>query len=261
MLKQQVTNGVLQNRVHIVASPFKTGSTSVAEALKILGVGNRIMRYKGQVLQDLAYLSDPLNRLANNSDDFFEFEASYGQRVKRDLGPLVRVIKRYDIFHDAPFGHAHIHPFVRKVLAPKAHFIWVNREPKDWLASVKNWEESHPELYERNVLWQEDPEGQAKKHLKKWSEQYDRFKLLCDAFPQDCLELKWHHLQNFEALASYYQVAIPSTPFPKANVGRISAMRARRFHGIVTVGKAIADRIPMLEELLLRIYSILDKRN
>lgn len=255
----KIKEGVLQGRVHIIASPFKTGTSSVGEALKVLGVGRRRMRHRGRILQNLRPVFPPLNQLALDVQDFASFEASHGARVRKDLAPLVRAIASYDIFHDAPFGHTHLHPFIRKVLAPKACFIWVNRAPEDWIASVRKWEECHPDLYAGQASWQDDPDGRAERHLKTWRRQYQRFQQLARAVPQDCLELDWSDLQSFKALAAFYKVSSPDVPFPRANVGGQDRAEAERLRGVVTLGRALADRVPVLEEPLLRLYAALRK--
>lgn len=215
-----VEDGRIRRPVHIVASPFKTGTSSVGQALLDLGVGTRGMAYAGPLLAQMRPRIGPLNRLAQASDGFRDFAAAHGDRVVADLADLVTGVAPYDVFHDAPFGHTHIHPFLRKVLAPEARFIWVNRDPDDWLASVRNWEENHPEVYPRHADWQRRGARRGRLLLRRWREGHRDFRRLRRAFPDDCLELNWSDLAGFGALARFYGLPAPDRPFPSRNVSR-----------------------------------------
>ena len=215
-----IVDGQITRPIHIVASPFKTGTTSVGQALLDLGVGTRDMPYDGNVLTKFQDLILPLNELAQERQGFRKFEQTHGDRVRADLAGLVKKVGPYDVFHDAPFGHTHLHPFVRKALAPEARFIWVNRDRMDWLKSVENWEITHPEIYPAHTDWTEAPKRRKSVMRKRWRIEYNQFKRLRRVFPEHCLELDWSDLGDFTKLAEFYGVPVPEQAFPRRNVSR-----------------------------------------
>lgn len=215
-----VQDGRITRPVHIIASPFKTGTTSVGEALLELGVGSYAMPYTGDLLDRFADVIKPLNALALERQGFRKFESDHGERVRADLADLVKKVAPYDVFPDAPFGHTHLHPFVRKALAPEARFIWVNRDRRDWLSSVENWETSHPEIYPAHTDWTERPKRRRSIMRSRWRVEYTQFKRLRRVFPDHCLELEWSDLGDFTALAAFYDMPVPDRAFPRSNVSR-----------------------------------------
>ena len=218
--RPDIEDGALVRPVHIVASPFKTGTSSVAKALTILGVGRKIMRYDRRLQQRIRPLIRAANQRANAADDFAGFQTEHTAAIRDSLAELVAAIEPYDIFHDAPFGHTHLHPFVRKVLAPNARFIWVHRATDAWIESVRAWETAHPEIYPNHTRWTDDPEGQAETRRKFWRKHLRRFRRLKRARPEDCFELDWSEIGDFKALAAIYDLPAPDRAFPKINVSR-----------------------------------------
>jgi len=218
--QRHIEGGAIMREVHIIASPFKTGSSSVGKALLELGVGTTEMPYNGKVLRAWRSEIKRLNALADKASDFAWFQSKRGARVLDTLAGLVETVAPFDVFHDAPMGHAHIHPFVRKIMAPKARFIWVNREAGDWLESVRNWQVTHPQTYPKYTLWETEPEKRAQRFILRRQSQYRDFCRLRLAVPSDCIELDWADLASFEALAEFYGVPVPDGTFPKENVSR-----------------------------------------
>lgn len=215
---QWIKDGVITRPVHVVCSPYKTGTTSVGKALVKLGVGARDMGHDRELLRAIRPALRDLNRTAMKSASFRAFDRDHGAEVRDRLADLVLAISPYEIFHDAPFGHGQMHVFLRKVLAPQARFIWVNRDEADWLKSVRNWEETHPETYPAHTEWVSDPEARADKKRRLWKQQYRQFKRIRRYDPAACLELDWSDLGDWSALAAFYGVAIPEEAFPRANV-------------------------------------------
>lgn len=62
--------------------------------------------------------------------DFQAFETAEKDRGLERLAPLLVAARKFGVFHNAPIGHTHLHPFIRKIIAPEARFIWVNRDSK-----------------------------------------------------------------------------------------------------------------------------------
>ncbi|CUH82614.1 sulfotransferase [Tropicibacter naphthalenivorans] len=220
LAKRWIKNGEITRPVHIVCSPYKTGTTSVGHALLALGVGTRAMKHNRVLLQKIQPALRDLQKLADKSQGFRAFHAEHADRVKDELAELVSCIAPYDVFQDAPFGHTQIHPFIRKVLAPQARFIWINRARKDWMASVQHWEETHPEIYPDHTEWATNASARRKKMHKFWRRQYRNFKRVRRSGPQQCLELEWDDLNDWTALAAFYGVEAPQIDFPKSNVSR-----------------------------------------
>lgn len=215
-----IENGALVGPVHIVASPFKTGTTSLGRALVKLGVGQSDMPFNGALLREWRPAIRKANDLARVSKGFLDFSQQYGSVTREGLGGLIEALAPYDVFHDAPFGHTHIHPFVRKVLAPEAKFIWMNRDMDSWIASVRNWEETHPETYPNHEIWAKAPEKQTLVRQRFWKRQYRKFNQMRRGAPKDCLELDWSDMSSFAALAEFYGVPAPEGPLPRENVSR-----------------------------------------
>ncbi len=206
--------------VHVVASPFKTGTSSIAQALLELGVGSSIMPYDHGLLKSYSKRCSRWNRLARKSEDFATFASLHGADLRDDLGGLISALRPYDIFHDAPFGHTHLHLFVRRVIAPEARFIWVMRAKDDWLASVRNWEMTHPDTYPNHNEWIEDPERKRAKKIAVRNKAYRAFVTFKQSNPDRCLELGWRGLSNWSALAAFYDKPVPDRPFPRVNASR-----------------------------------------
>jgi len=215
-----ISNGALVQPVHIIASPYKTGTTSVSKALVALGVGKNPMPHKGQLLRETRPLLRPWNTLANKAEDFASFSAEHGAALREDMKDLVEAIARFDVFHDAPMGHGHLHPFLCKVLAPQANFIWVSRKFRDWVASVRHWEETHPETYPAHTEWQTAPEQRRERKRNHRRQKWQQFQRIRQHDPASALVLDWKDLSDYTALASFYGVPAPDEDFPKANVSR-----------------------------------------
>lgn len=214
-----IKNGTIARPVHIICSPYKTGTTSVGKALVSLGIGSRDMPYDRALMRSILPQLRDLNRLAHGAPGFRAFHRMYGTHVRESFAPVLPAIAPYDVFHDAPFGHVHMHVFIRRILAPQARFIWVNRERHDWLDSVRRWEETHPDIYPTHVEWADAPEKRTAKKLGLWQRNYRQFKRIRRFAPEHCLELEWEDLGDWGRLARFYSVPVPDCPFPKENIG------------------------------------------
>ena len=211
---------VIDTPVHIVASPFKTASTTVGKALLHLGVGQREMIFHGHLQREFIATFRAINKTVDDDISARDWIAEHKDEVRRQLAGLIPHLNRFDIYSDAPFGHTHLHPFARKAIAPKARFIWVNRPFQDWLDSVRRWEIAHPDVYPRYTMWESDPEARTATLRARWDRHYTQFQRLAAAFPDDCLELSVDDLSDYSALAAFYGIKAPDGPLQKHNVSR-----------------------------------------
>lgn len=207
-------------RIYVVASPFKTATTSVGRALVDLGVGTRDMGYRAKLLNRVKPIKAGLNNAVDEARSPRRWLWANSGQIRRDFQFLIEAIREFDVFSDAPFGHIHIHPAVRKVLMPNAKFIWVNREFDDWIESVRNWEVSHPETYVNAHLWGTDPEKRITRLKKNWTLNQARYRAAANLFPEDFAEVNLSDLTSFRPLCDLYDAEDPGTPFPLKNVSR-----------------------------------------
>ncbi|WP_101068163.1 sulfotransferase [Roseovarius salinarum] len=215
-----VQHGRITRPVHIAASIYKTGTTSLGEALVMLGVGERDMKYRPGLMKRFRPLFTRMNRSVGREVGARQFLAENGDRVREAMLEFTQEIAAFDVFSDAPMGHAHIHPFIRKAIAPEARFIWVKRRFKDWAASVRHWEVTHPETYTSHHMWETDPENKLNQLRKRRRRKYQQFRRLAEDFPDHCLELDMEELDNFGPLCAFYGVPDPGVAFPVSNVAR-----------------------------------------
>jgi len=205
---------------YILASPHKTATTTVGHALVTLGAGQAEMPHSGDLLPAHRRTIRRLNLSIPREARARDWIASHGAAARAALRGLMPVLTRYDVFHDAPFGHGHIHPFILKAMAPGARFIWVNRPRKAWMRSVRAWEETHPEIYPRHVEWQTDPDMRRRELRKLWQRRLTRFRRLADDYPDDCLELDSSELRNWAALSEFCDQPVPGGAPAALNVRR-----------------------------------------
>jgi len=208
-----------EDDVVIIHSPFKTGTTSLGEALIKMGYSNHDhghhrdleLKYKDNV--------EAANNLAIRFDDFYKFKKAHQQEVIELLRSMFAYTEGCKIFGDIPFGHLMIDPFVKKLLMPHAKFIWIHREEKPWLVSAKKWHYKHPEVYQDEIQqWENNPDLALQNLLKMRNEGFKRFNKLQKDFPQDCLIVSLETL-GWEPLAAFLKLPIPDEEFPVLNKG------------------------------------------
>ena len=213
-------DGQITRQVYFVASPYKTATTTVGEALVALGAGTRDMQHRSGLIRAHQEPIRVLNRELTRQTDFDTWLAANETRVCRMLAEFTAHAAPFDVFSDAPFGHSHLHPFLCKAIAPKARLIWVDRPLGDWLASVRNWELSHPQTYPRHDLWNTDPETRKKQLIRRRRTLEFQFRQLAAARPADCLMLHIDALKSYDTLAAFCGVPVPPGPVPRLNVSR-----------------------------------------
>ncbi|MDW4498863.1 sulfotransferase [Sulfitobacter sp. D35] len=206
--------------VYFVASPYKTATTTVGQALITLGAAKFQMRYKQGLLTDLRPTIREMNASVPKNADARDYIAANADALRDPFASVLPLLRSYDVFHDAPLGHSHIHPFILKALESQARFIWVNRPRKEWIASVRRWEQSHPDLYPRQWEWDTEPGARRKALRKFWDKRYRRFQRLAADFPGDCLEMDVADLASWEVLAKFCDRPAPPGRPEARNVSR-----------------------------------------
>ena len=204
--------------VTFIASPYKTATTSVGKALITLKVHRSEMPYKRGMLARHRDTFRQANRIAGSVRTARRFFETHVDEVRQVMAGVMPDVSPYDLFSDAPLGHVHLHPFVRRAIAPDSKFIWVHRDEADWIASVRRWEESHPDLYPRHVHWTTDPPRRPRELRGLWKRSLKHFVALEEMFPHDCLQIGIGDLGDYEKLAAFYGVDAPEKPLKRYNV-------------------------------------------
>lgn len=176
----------MKNKTKIFCIGFhKTGTTSLTEALKILG-------YK---------VTGP--------------NGVWDPNISRNVYSITnKLIKKYDAFQDNPW------PIIYKELDkkyPNSKFILTIRDPEDWIKSqVKHfgYEDSPMRKWIYGVG---HPKGNEKIYLNRYKnhnqEVIDYFKNR----PEDFLILDFSKGDGWEKLCSFLNKDIPNIPFPHTN--------------------------------------------
>ncbi|MEM6580394.1 MAG: sulfotransferase [Pseudomonadota bacterium] len=209
---------VIDDPVVIIHSPFKTGTTTVGNALVSLGVGSEDHGYHKEL--NVAYKNqmNEANRIAMHARSFKAFERLHGKHVRIMLAGLTAAVEGYRIFGDVPLGHLRMHPFTKKLIMPKARFIWIDREEEAWLESAKKWHLAHPEIYPGSAArWKNRPDKERSKLIELRDNGFKEFRRLQESFPGDCLVLSLEKDANWNKLCDFLDKPIPDQPFPMLN--------------------------------------------
>jgi hypothetical protein len=206
--------------VYFIVSPYKTATTTVGNALITLGAGHSEMSYTPNLVRQFRPVLKKLNDAVPSNLSADKYVKKYQAEVRESLLGLTREGLKYDVFSDLPFGHGYIHPFILRALAPKGRFIWVNRDMQDWLASARNWEETHPQTYPRHADWTTKPGKKRRQKREMWHLRRRRFRRLAKVYPNDCLELEINELGNWDTLARFTGTQAPDAPLVALNVSR-----------------------------------------
>jgi Sulfotransferase domain len=209
---------VYQEKVVIIHSPFKTGTTTVGGALVMMGFADRDHGFHRNLNRGYKQQIEKANKLAMRYDSFSAFEASAGKKVIALMYELLQHARGYKIFGDVPFGHLRIHPFVKKLLMPNAKFIWINRDEEAWLESARKWQLAHPEIYlNADKRWADNPEGEKQKLIRLRDDGFREFRKLQREFPQDCLVMSLESDDKWRPLCDFLDLPSPDTDFPLLN--------------------------------------------
>lgn len=209
---------VYEDKVVIIHSPFKTGTTTIGWALVMAGFADKDHGFHRDLNRAYRNQIDEANRLARGSDCFETFKSAHGDQVIALMHDLLQHAVGYRIFGDVPFGHLRIHPFVKKLLMPNASFIWIDRNEEAWFASARNWHLAHPEIYPGAARrWAKNPEGEKLKLIRLRDNGFREFQKLRNSFPQDCMIMSLEKDANWQPLCSFLGLPIPDAEFPVLN--------------------------------------------
>jgi len=204
------------DRVYIIHSLWKTGTTSVGRALVLLGIGDQDFGWRQQLGEDYAERMDAVNLAMAPFSFFSEVTESTKQYVLETMDGFVAETTGYTIFGDYPVAHTHLHLFAKKILFPDAKFIWLERDLLSWTDSVRRWELKHPHLYPHaEALWKNyDREFEDKRQAREFQrELVINFK---KEFPDDILITSVH--REWTDLCNFLHVPVPNLAFPVENV-------------------------------------------
>lgn len=202
---------------YFVVSPFKTGTTSVEEALVAIGAGNKPMPYSQIALRQNLKLLSSHRSIARRTKTVADYFADTAERARQELGHLVPLAQKFDIFADAPFGHGHINPMTLKSLFPEARFVWAQRPIPSWIKSVEAWETSRPGLYSHAEKWQQDRERRIEMLRNMRRRRHNAFKTAEAEWPDDCHRVDPASPTAMADLAAFCGRPDPGLPFPHAN--------------------------------------------
>jgi hypothetical protein len=209
---------VYEERVVVIHSPFKTGTTTIGWALVMAGFADKDHGYHQNLNIAYKHQINEANSLARETDSFETFKSVRGDQVIALMHDLLQHAVGYRIFGDLPFGHLLIHPFVKKLLMPNARFIWIDRNEEAWLASARKWHLAHPALYPgADKRWEKNPEGEKLKLIRLRDDGFREFQKLQKSFPQDCMIMSLEKDANWQPLCSFLGLPIPDAEFPVLN--------------------------------------------
>ena len=162
---------------------YKTGTTSLQQALNILGFR------------------------------CFHAVTSYEEAVKNSGGGLFpkSILDAYDAFCDNPFP-AHFKEFDKRY--PNSKFILTVRDLKSWLRSVKRHVDRNrfDPFYRRGFNRFDEFE-----QTKLWHSHHEEVKKYFAARPRDILVMDIIQGEGWRTLCQFLNEPVPSVPFPHAN--------------------------------------------
>ncbi|RLA53813.1 MAG: hypothetical protein DRR42_03670 [Gammaproteobacteria bacterium] len=209
---------VYEERVVIIHSPFKTGTTTIAGALVVMGFADMDHGFHRDLNRAYKPQIDKANRLAIKFDSFEAFRSKRGKKVITLMQGLLEHTEGYKIFGDVPFGHLRIHPFVKKLIMPNARFIWIDRDEDAWFKSAQKWHLAHPEIYPgADKSWAENPAGEKRKLIRLRENGFKEFRKLQKVFPEDCLVISLEKDAQWQPLCDFLNLPVPTAKFPVLN--------------------------------------------
>ncbi|MEO0473493.1 MAG: sulfotransferase family protein [Bacteroidota bacterium] len=168
----------------------KTGTSSLGEALRILGYRN----------------------IANYTPDLLPaIQAS-------DWETVYQFCDRHDAFQDNPW------PLLYQQLDqryPNSKFVLTYRPAEKWLQSVrKHFGGSSTAMREWIYAGHGDPIGQESLYETTYRQHIEAVKTYFSDRPQDLLILDWAKADGWEKLCPFLDVPIPAKPFPHTNAAK-----------------------------------------
>lgn len=193
----------------IFVGPYKGGSTSVGEALGM--VGFRAIGHEPRLLDPrLEGALNAANRIVQHYDSLDAIPQNLQKAIRLALAEIQPLMRRADVYHDWPLGHDLIDPFIKKLLMPAARFIFLDRNGNEWIESVMahdRW------LYGHNAVVR-SPEGDSflltYRHLLR-----KRYELLEACSPGSVLFMQVS--DGWAPLALFFGFSPPRSEFPMRN--------------------------------------------
>ncbi len=166
------------------------------------------------MLGDIGYVNKLAEAWPGSTE---EFVATHGAEVRERLPQYPKRARRFDVFHDAPFGHNHIHPMALLSLDPDLKLIWIERPFNEWLRSVEKWERTHPKIYPRWEKWDSDKDAVIRARVRTRYISYGRFLRVRSELPDRCLLLDLADFSTYQPLADFFGVDAPAGAPPRLN--------------------------------------------
>ncbi len=124
-----------QKRGPIFVSPYKSGTTSIAEALRMVGFS--IIGHEPHLISPrLEGSLQAANRIVQHYDSLDAIPQNIQKGLRLILAEVELLMRRADVYHDWPLGHDLIDPFIKKLLIPDSCFIFLDRNGNEWIESV-----------------------------------------------------------------------------------------------------------------------------
>lgn len=208
----------------IFISPFKGGSTSIAEALDLVGFkrwnsNDWVVNFTLHQKEQLA-LIERANKLLDGINEFNEIDSKTSNEVETLIGKNLReLFGNYDVADDYPLGHDSIHPFIKKIVFSQGKFIFSERPIDEYFESVFKHvtNKKYKHIYSRSHRLYCFERTLAKKltieKYKKWKSNYINLK---KSFPDDVLIMDLE--DGWEPLATFLGFEVPDIEFPRLNV-------------------------------------------
>jgi hypothetical protein len=159
--------------VKIFVSPFKGGSTSIGEALKVLGYTT--LGHDPNILTPYEY---SLIEMFNEALDMYPTVADIPEDVRTEAIDAFEFLRtrtaQWDVFHDWPMGHDCIHPFLKKLLWPDCKFVYLLRPMDAWIVSATNWCKKYHDSDKQLWKYNRTAELTLVKRKEAWQKKYER---------------------------------------------------------------------------------------
>ncbi len=172
----------------------KTGTTSLALALKILGYHcNRGL--------------DDLRRI-------WGLEKCVRLLVNNDLQPYLNYIKDFDASLDNPWY------LIYKELDlafPGSKFILTKRDPEKWLASCTHFFEGTNNIYRKWMYGHSEIKGNEEIYLSRYRRHMDEVQHYFKGRPDDLIIVDWEQGAGWLELCEFLNRPIIKLPFPHLN--------------------------------------------
>ncbi len=184
----------------------KTGTTSLGEALDLLGYSN-------------VHAARPLRQKLGQ-------EAMMKCLTSDDLEPIWQVADDYDSFQDNPWQMLYRQADER---FPGSKFILTIRESDSWFKSVYSQFSGRQSAFRSWIYGPRyaDPKGNKKHYISRYERHNQEVKSYFSERPNDLLVLNITNGDGWNKLCPFLKLPVPDKPFPYANKREVSTLFAR----------------------------------